>query len=42
VTVTDIVALTTAAIVLIRFAAWALSPLLMLLRRQPQHGSEGA
>jgi len=33
VTVTDIIALSTAAIVLIRFAAWLLSPLLLLFRR---------
>ena len=33
VTVTDIVALGTAAIVLVRFTAWVLSPLARLIRR---------
>lgn len=33
VTVTDVIALTTAAIVLVRFVVWLLTPLAMLIRR---------
>ena len=40
VTVTDIIALSTAAIVLIRFAAWLLSPLFLVFRRRRNAGTD--
>lgn len=40
VTATDIIALTTAAIVFLRFMAWLLSPLALLIRRRHDDGRD--